>query len=88
MIQLSLFVTREAALFAMVVKRYFPHPKILSKILTSLKEECFSSSKIDKVRAFYSISLISSMAIVSLRVEIGRGNSGRKKGRRRERRGE
>ena len=31
--------------------------KKVVKILTSLKNECFSSSKIDKVRAFYSISL-------------------------------
>ena len=57
MIQLSLFVTRELALFAMVVKRHFPLPKILSKILTSLKKECFSSSKIDNVRSFYTTPL-------------------------------
>ena len=35
---LSLFVTRESALFAMVVKCHIPVKKISSKILTSLKK--------------------------------------------------
>ena len=39
---LSLFVTRESALIAMVVKRHFPLQKYLSKILTSLKKRMFS----------------------------------------------
>ena len=33
-----LFVTRESALFSMVVKRHFPLSKILSKIRTCLKK--------------------------------------------------
>ena len=50
---LSLFVTRESALFAMVVKRHFPLPKILSKILTSLKEKnVFLARKLAKLEHF------------------------------------
>ena len=61
---LSLFVTKKAALCAIVVKRHFPLPKFFSKILTSFKKDnVFLALKLTKLKYFTVYFSIFSMKI-------------------------